>query len=307
MRGPFYICAATVLTVMALTASGCGGGSKGLPPKHFESEPARLAAAASKAVGEGDYERAASFFARSLKVNRSVDNRQGELEDSINLGRVLIVLARYNEAKGFIDNAEVLAMKLGRNFGDDRRLAEVVATRAKLLRAEGDLGRALVLIDKAVSMALDKGGTLGGKLNLKADILTAMGRTDDAVLVLGEAVARSKKENSPVELANALRAKAALTGSVELFSEALDIDKRLGLTLKIGADLEGLGKLYLSGGEVDDGIFHLDRACKVYQSKGFKKEALECLGLLLELYEGAGDDGRSGELRELMGSIDAGR
>ena len=293
----------TVLPVLVtIFLFGCGG-SKGPVLKVHEAASARYGSAGAEAAAAGDYERAASLFARSLEVNRSVDNRLGETEDSINLARVLIMLGRSDEALRYLGNAQMLALEAG----DKGLIAHIYATRAKLLfiegggaegGGEGDAREVFVMIERAMAKARAAGGgRVGGILNLKAAVLAREGRVEEASATLDEAIRVNKKAGG-VEYANSLRAKAALTGSIELYEAALEIDRDLGDTAKIGADLKGLGELYLKEGRSSKAAFHLDRAYKVFLTARMKTEALRCMETLIDLYRESGDEAAAVDVEE---------
>lgn len=280
-----YLTALVVIVVVV----GCAS-ARQAKPHTAEVEAARITHAGVEAASSGDYLWAAEKFRQAVKIHRSVDNRRGEIENSVNLARVLIKLKALGEAEAVL----VSAINLATETQETDLLPEVLATLAKLKYLSNDAPGALKLVEKAIVMDTGRArATLGGRLNLKGVILIGQGRRDEAFEVLTEALALNSRYNMKVELANSYRALAELTDSLEYFEKALDLDRTSGDTAKIALDLRAMGEAYVKLGRTGEAPFYLDRAYRVYLDAGMHDGALESLALLIHAHRELGEDDKA--------------
>lgn len=295
------IFSAALLCLLVAAAAGCGGNGAwnaegaggGLERPLFEVRSEELNRRGVEAFRRGALDSARRLFAASLRVNRSADNRPGEVLDLINLGRVHIAMGGFDEAYAALDDAARLARAVG-----DRRLAgETHATIAKAGFMSGDYERALENIDESLKIDEDLGyKDIGAKLNLKALVLIEKGRPLVAMALLERSVKLSERNGDRATEANSLRAMAVLesgagrpTSALGLFEAAYEIDAASGDTMKVAYGLERMAEIHYAAGRLEEAAFLLERSYKVNLSGGFSERAAADLAGLIKTCAEMGD------------------
>src|SRR3990170_5741404 len=102
----------------------------------------------AEAFASGDREQALERFREALRIDRSINNRGGEMLDLINLGRVYTSLGRYADATDFLSTAVTLGVKTR----DHALLSEAHAAFANAEYLAGHDGTALDNIEDALQI-----------------------------------------------------------------------------------------------------------------------------------------------------------
>lgn len=283
---------AVFLAAAFIAFAGCSGPAPKKEPA-FASKASQAGRAGFESIEEGDYNKALSSFKEALTLNRSVDNRLGEVKDLINIGRVYILLNDPGSAREYLSQA----VRLGGALGDKKYLSEAYASLAKAEGLAGELESALVDIERSIEMEAP-GLTTGAKLNIKADILLEGKRAGEAAEVLKKAVALNKGDDA--ELATSLRLMAETNGldgkteeAFRLFEEAYRLDSAIGRPIHITEDLFGMAALRLSDGKYDEAGFLFERAYAVSSSAGLVDEALATIDKIIYTYNKSGNPGKA--------------
>lgn len=249
----------------------------------------------AEAFAGGDYRRALERFTESLRINRSLDNRPGELLDLINIGRVFIAAGNYDDALNYLNKAAQMA----ENMKDDSKLSEARATIAKAFLLRGDLSAANDEIERSLAIDARLGSKSGARLNIKGLIYLKSGKVSDARAVLTEALDQNKKEDNPVEVANSYRALAKalrLQGKEDAMSfyvSAYELDKSAGDPRKIALDLAGMADVRIQDRRFADAVFYLERSYIVSLNGGYPGEAVRSLDKLISSYREMGNQDKA--------------
>ena len=278
-----------LIGLVAFFAYGCAAKEK--KPSAWE-KAVDASMRGSEAFANSDYAAALVRFEISLELDRSVDNRQGELVDLINIARVYIALADYQNAGDRIEKAITLA----RSLNDNRKLAQAYATYSKVRWMAGDSHAALTEINKAISIHAKDGINSGGLLNLKAELLIDSGMAEKAEELLFTALSLNKREDSAAETANSYRALARVgefkktwNDALAFYSKAYDIDKPAGDPVKITIDLMGMAGCNLALKRPDEAVFLFGRAYIVSANAGLTARTVESLDKLIITYKEMGN------------------
>ncbi len=272
------------------SAYGCAAVREKRPV--LEEKAADASIRGAEAFEMRDYMGALYRFENALQLNRSIDNRPGELVDLINIARVYVALGDYKSAEDRIEKAIMLAVQMD----DRKKLSEARATLAKARWLAGDSGAALKEIEDALSIDAKNGVRSGARMNLKALILIDAGRADDAAGVLSAALSVSKAENNIAETANSYRALARVNeigkkwnDALALYSSAYAIDKTAGDPVKIAAGLMGMGEASLALKRLTDAVFFFERAYTVSANAGLAAKTALSLDKLILAYKEMGN------------------
>ncbi|MBI5237416.1 MAG: tetratricopeptide repeat protein [Deltaproteobacteria bacterium] len=282
----------------------CSAAQKNAEPVLSSADEAAIQA--GEAFRRGDFSRAETIFNQALRLYRTMDDRPGELQTLINLGRTHIVLGGFEEAKAVLDGALVLAARLG----DAEKTAEVYATLSKAHHLSGSHAEALEYIEKSLSMPGIKDSQKGERLNLKGMSLMGAGKNAEARAAIVEALRLNDSSGAVQEAANSKRALASMNiaegdpgRAFRLFSEAYEIDKASGDPRKIASDLFGMGNSLLAGKKPDDAVFVLERAYLVSYNAGFLKDSSLILDVLIDALKESGDEARGARYIKLREGI----
>jgi tetratricopeptide (TPR) repeat protein len=222
---------------------------------------------AHRALRGGDLLRAQHDFAKTLRLQQSLDDASGAATTIINLATVTHQLHDDEGALNWLDKIlleKVTMYPADSNIAAAFRKAVILTNLARLPEAESTLALAEKLCEKKCT------------LHYGIDVLHArlLLLTDDAqgALVLAKALS-AVEEAGKEEQANALRIAATAEEKLAHYSDALlhfqnalNIDKTLGLGARIGEDLSGMARVTKLLGRDQEASVYLRRAELVNES-----------------------------------------
>lgn len=291
------------LSILSLTAlavlSGCMGQRPAVgarPERSFmESKAAEAGRRAVSAYEAGDYRKSLSYSMESLRINRSIDNRPGELLDLINIGRILISAGDYERARLYISDAVRLAL----SSGDSGRLSEAYATQAKADLLSGSVSSAIDSIEEALSIDEKLGRISGERLNIKGMIYLREEMLPEASEAFEEALKANRSDGNGIETANSIRALAKIRWkerkgreALILYRDAYEIDKGGGDSGKIALDLLGMADIYFGDNDFKEAAFLYERSYIVSLNAGDRAGALKSLEMVIESYRALADEAK---------------
>lgn len=242
---------------------------------------------------EGDFVKAAARFRESLRMNRAVDNRPGELVDMINLGSATVELG---DPKGALPILEA-ALRLASVLNDEAALSEAHATIAKALHLTGDSSSALDHIEESIAVDNMLGRRRGALLNLKGLIYMAAGRRTEAAALLTEALKLNTDAKDSLQAANSMRGLSELerdSGNLKeayvYIERAYQADRSAASSGRIALDLEIMADLRVTEGRHADGAFLYERSYLVSLSSGQTSEAVSRIEKLIKTYRDIGEE-----------------
>jgi len=295
----------TALAAIFLVLTGCAAVDK-KKASPIQIKSSEMKAAGVDAYGLGDYAGARSAFAEALRLDRSVDNREGELLDLINLARVAVVTGVYDDARAWLADAVALAQFLK----DDKNLSEAYATLAKAGYLTGNHDAAWTHIEAAIAIDRRAGVKSGARLNLKAAILTASGKPAEAKSILNDALKLNAGGGDVVETANSYRALAEAdiregsdATALDYYQRAYETSREAGDNSRLAADLVSISSLQMKTGRAADALFSLSRLYAVASASGMAREAAWALDGLISINEAAGSMDKGAFYRKLRDDL----
>jgi tetratricopeptide (TPR) repeat protein len=231
------------LVVAVLTGAGCGG-KQVLRPAPLERE-IELNRKAAEAFERGLNETALATYREALQISRAIEHVDGIAANLLGLAAVSRASGDRQRAAGAVE--EILADGTLAFSPAQRSLAAYL--RALLLSDDGAFEDAYRLADRALALCRESGCAKEGRIvNLQARISFLSGDRTASLAAALKALAMNRKAKADEETANSLRIAAdvrsvlgELAAAEEGYREALALDKRLGLPVKIGLDLLRLG------------------------------------------------------------------
>jgi tetratricopeptide (TPR) repeat protein len=222
---------------------------------------------ARKALRDGELLRAQHDFAQALELQQSLDDTAGAATTLINLATVTHQL---NDDESALTWLNKLLLEKERIYPPEAQLtaafrkAVILTNLARLKEAESALQFAEKLCEKkcALNFGIDA---------LRARLLLLNGDAEGA-LALAQAV--SKEGNAgKEEQANAMRVVAAAEeklarseSALQHFQAALEMDKALGLSTRIGEDLNGMARVSTQLGRDQEAAEYSRRAVLVNEA-----------------------------------------
>lgn len=196
-----------------------------------------------KALRNGELLRAQQDFSRALELQQSLDDTAGAATTLINLATVTHQLHDDDGALGWLDR---ILLEKEPIYPPDSQLTAAFR-KAVILADLGRLSDADSSLQFAEKMCERKCALNSGIDTLRARLLLLSGDADGA-LDLAMTVSR-QSEAGKEEQANALRVSAAAeeklarpASALQHFQAALEMDKALGLSARIGEDLSGMAR-----------------------------------------------------------------
>ncbi|MEK7773792.1 MAG: tetratricopeptide repeat protein [Deltaproteobacteria bacterium] len=277
---------------MAVLAAGCASGPAAAQRSYTERKAVEAGNAGFDALDKEDYGRALENFTLALQLDRSVDNRTGEMRDLINIGRVHIAL---NDVKGAEKHLSE-AVRLAADEKEEAYLSAALASLAKVSYMEGDSQKALAGIERSIEIDARTGARSGSKLNLKARIQIDSGKLEDAMEVLKQAYEWNSSVDNRQEVANSLRlmaliseARGKLDEAKKFYDEAYDNDTAIGDSARISDDLESMADIELLSGRTEKAAFLYERSFIVSLNAGLLDDSLARLYKIIDIYKRVGD------------------
>jgi tetratricopeptide (TPR) repeat protein len=256
---------ASIMAAVLLAA--CGSPPPRLPQSLEMAQTADKNA--RRALRMGDLAHARTWFAQSLKQYQSVDDMDGAASALINLATVFHRLRDDAAALELFDR-----MLIGQPGAYPQEWRTTAAFRKAVILA--DMGRndeAATVLDTADSQCARNCALRFGIEALKARLAWLKGDAA-AALELAKPVATALEAGGE-EQANALRIVAAaeekLTqhdAALAHYRAALELDKSLGLSRRIEADLNGIARVLTSLGRADEAAGYALRASLVHEAAG---------------------------------------
>lgn len=250
-----------------------------------------------KAEARGENSMALEYFAEALRVYRSIENSDGIVVALVNSSRVLRTDRDYKNARASVTEAVSLATPRSKLY------SEVAFEMALVTLMSGELDNAYEWAGKAV--AAEKDSNAGARINLLARILFLKGEVAQAELKSLEALSLNRGEAIQHEEANSLRLLGDIlaTGNrkieaAEFYNQALVIDKSLGKSRKISADLRALALLSLAQNYPDQALDYYRRAYDTSSNGGDPEGAAHDLLEMSRIYEMKGEKAQSERKRE---------
>lgn len=243
---------------------------------------------------EGDNIGAAQEFQRSLKINRSTDNRKGIAINLLNLGRIYLDEQSLDEARLALEEATVIS-----EFLDDQRLiSEAYATTAEYLFAAGDYQKSKAILIKVIGIDQKEGFKgIGGRLNLAGFIYLREGELARAESSFKNALSKNIRAEDIIETASSYRGmaellekKGMLKEAKEYLEKALDNDKKSGVSHRIALDLNRLGELTLEMNDLNTALGYYLRSYDVNLNSGDKASAAVDLEIIAGIYKKIGNN-----------------
>ena len=302
-----FLCGALAVFAIALATAGCAHVADSSYMMKMSDESSRRGA---EAFASGDRELALERFREALRIDRSIDNHDGEMLDLINLGRVYTSLGRYAEATDFLNGAVTLGVKTR----DYALLSDAHAAFARAEYLAGHSGTALDNIEDALQIDSGLGLRSGSKLNLKGLIYIEAGRHAEAAAIINEALEINSSNNDTLETANSYRALGDLNSSRGLFADALGfyekayrIDHPSGDSHKIAGDLARMAELHLALGERTKAAVLFERSYVVSFNSGQRDNAVGVLDKMIDVYTGLGETGKAVFYQKVKDGLSAGK
>jgi tetratricopeptide (TPR) repeat protein len=189
---------------------------------------------------------------------------------------------------------------------DPALASEAHATLAKLDMIEGDRAGAWRHMEESRKDDAATGERSGARLNLMALMLIDAGRIEEAETALDDALLLNGRYGA--EAANTQRAYAVLerargrAGEAYLrYRAAHEIDARAGESRKVALDLEGMARLSVEGGRLDEAIGLYERSYSVLVNGGDPKAAGAALDGIIGILKARGDGERALRYERLKG------
>lgn len=259
-----------LLAVLPLLAGCLGGHAPVLPETQRQAETALTRGI--RAEQKGDYGQAEQFLEQSRTLSSSVEDTRGTAIALINLSRLQRLRGESEKAVSYIDRALIITN------ADPSLAAEAYYEKALVELARGSAATALPWAEKARSAVT--GDARGSRYNLSARINLMLGRLTDAEELAGTGYRESRSAGQDEEEANALRISGMMArerqrfdDSKRLLLEALEIDKRIGKSVKVSNDLEELARTAEKGGRRLEAADYLERAAEVHRAGGRNRQA----------------------------------
>jgi len=231
---------------------------------------------ARRALTDGDPVRARKYFTKTLALQQSLDDTAGAATTMINLATVAHQLRDDEAALSWLDR---ILQEKANIYPDDARLTaafrKAVILVDKPLAAEAD-----TILKLAEQLCESKCESRFSISVLRARLLMLSGEMKAARSLAIEVSSQAAAGRE--EQANALRVAAAaeesmglMTDALQHYGSALQLDKALGLSSRIGDDLSGLARVSAKLGHEREAGEYSRRAHLVKESRGRMSDVIQ--------------------------------
>jgi len=217
------------------------------------------------------------------------------------VARSLIGLAHLHRLADNRENALLFydaALAAARRCGDPSATARAMSSKAALLIDSDDLSAAETLLDAARLISLKNGSISAMLLNHRAVLAMKGKRYDEALTLLDQAASSAAETDSPTAAtirftrASVLKRIGDDQQAMELFEQALELDRGAGFSRGMAADLLAMADISEQSGQTETALDYLERSLKIYALMGNRTIVLDHLDRLESLAGQAGSDTR---------------
>jgi tetratricopeptide (TPR) repeat protein len=293
---PYLRLLASIVALFSLT--GCFGGSKQNVRPEAQVRAESLLVRAVRAEHKGDVKEAENLLRESLVVSTSIEDNSAKAMALINLARLQRL--GHDPASATVDIDSALDLLRTAEAGI---YAEAAQEKALIVLSTNNADAALSWAEKSV--AAEKGNLLGRRLNLLGRIQLVRGDTANSTATLNKALSENHGSGNAEEEANTLRMLGIIarsgnniTEAERLLNEALEIDKRIGVSGKIAIDLEDLAATARLAGNHENEVKYLERAYEVHLNSGRTRQAIATQTTLVEVFNLLGDFDKADKARK---------
>lgn len=239
----------------------CASG-KTAPPSALHKQAITLNNSAAKAAQAGDTSSALELYVQALRLCQSIDDEDCTALNLIN------VASLYRSMDKPADANVALEMVLQDSRFPAARVAQGAALRARMMLDNADASGALAWAQRGIAACpSDDNATLAALYNMAALAHLQAGDAINSIANAQTALAYARQADLVREEANSLRILAEESFystnyplALEYFSQALQIDKSLGLAQKVTVDLMGLAAASLGLGNKPSALSYFKRA-----------------------------------------------
>jgi len=241
-------------------------------------------------LNEGQDRRAERAFTKSLEINRSIDNPIGSARQLNNLAAVALTRGDVAEAKNLFQQA----LFINQGMGDAAGAAINLANLATAAQKGGNLPQAESYLQEALDLA-----RRSGSARVKGQVLCqmaglALDRQDPASAAVFLEEARPAARESEVQgswnyqQGRFSQARGDTVKARDFFQAALAADRKILNRSGMGADLQGLGKVWEELGDSGRSFLYYSRAFELYAATNSLEQARLCLDALRRVNRAGG-------------------
>jgi tetratricopeptide (TPR) repeat protein len=256
-----------LLLILTVMLAACGSTPAPLLPQAME-QAQDANKDARRALKNGELARAQNDFARALALQQSLDDTDAAATTLINLATVTHQLHDDEAALAWLDR---IVLEKPQIYPPESRMTAAFR-KAVILANLGRLSGADSALRSSEDLCMKKCALRSGLDNLRARLSLLNGDTEGA-LALAQTVSK-ENEAGQEEQANALRIAAAAeeklerrTSALQHYQAALEMDKSLGLSERIGEDLNGMARISALLGRDQEAALFARRAALVNESR----------------------------------------
>lgn len=280
-----------------LLLAGCFGGKTPVIRSESQQRAESTLTRAIRAEQKGNYTEAEKLLAEALTNSSSIEDNPLRTTALINLARLCRLQKDLPKAELYLTQALALVAT------DSPLFAEAAHEKALLELTKENPATALEWSQK--SIAAEQGNLRGTRRNLASRIQLTLGNWSAADALARSALDENRSAHHAEEEANSLRILGIVARNEKKYTEgerflreALSIDKRIGRSGKIAADLEELAKTSHSAGKMKESAGYLERAFEVNLAAGRSRQAVHNQQTLAGIYDMLGEPLKAAKARE---------
>ena len=217
--------------------------SEGAPARYLAKG---FATAGLIASGQGDFDQAEVWIAKSLALSRQLGNTRGEARALRELGKVAMLRGENTRAQALLEGG----LTLFRELGDTLGISDSLLTQADVLLIQGKYTRASSLLEESLAFYRKAGpvAMVSQTLNLLASAVFYQGDVLRAQALLGESLALAREAGDKDSIAYALMLiglvhliQGETRSARALLEEGLDLARVGGWRERMAWGIYGLG------------------------------------------------------------------
>ena len=217
--------------------------SEGAPAQYLAKG---FATAGLIASGQGDFDQAEAWIAKSLALSRQLGNTRGEARALRELGNVAMLRGENTRAQALLEGG----LTLFRELGDTLGISDSLLTQADVLLIQGKYTRASSLLEESLAFYRKAGpvAMVSQSLNLLASAVFYQGDVLRAQALLGESLALAREAGDKDSIAYALMLiglvhliQGETRSARALLEEGLDLARVGGWRERMAWGIYGLG------------------------------------------------------------------
>ena len=243
---------------------------------------------------EADYQKALSYYSRSLKISEEIESKKDISNVINNIGAIYNKIG--NQPKAV--ECYTRSLKIKEEIGDKIGMANILSNIGNIFYEQGNYPKALEYINRSTKIFEEVGHKYGISVCLTfiGDIFEKQGNSSKALEYNNRGLKLAEEVGAKEIIANCLSSIGKITNNqgntasaLNYYNRSLKIQKEIGNKNGISENLKSIGNLYLKQGSPSKALDYCTQGLALAQELGILKTQKDNCQCLYDTYKVMGN------------------